>query len=467
MRWVMKRIVATCVWLVVAGTAFAGQDHTAFLKGPFTSGPQVTKECLKCHAQQAHDFMKTVHWTWETTQKVPGKKDITIGKKDAINNFCISIAANWPRCTSCHAGYGWKDATFDFKKPENVDCLVCHDTTRTYKKDQAGAGNPSPSVDLVKVAQNVGKPARNNCGACHFFGGGGDHIKHGDLDSSLIDAKRTYDVHMGTDGANLACQSCHEPKNHVIPGQAMSVSMGQGPRVDCGGCHGAEPHQNARLNKHTATVACQTCHIPAFAKDEATKVWWDWSKAGDKKREPKVDENYMEDYAAIKGEFKWARNVIPTYAWYNGSSDRYLKGEKFDPKKIVYLTKPQGSLKDAKAKIYPFKVMGGKQPYDSKNNYLVTPHTFGGYWKHMDWQKAITDGMKVSGLPYSGSYGFLETKMYWRINHMVVPKEQALKCADCHGEKGRLDWKELGYKGDPQKTGGRKLAKAAKPSFKN
>jgi hypothetical protein len=34
---------------------------------------------------------------------------------------------------------------------------------------------------------------------------------------------------------------------------------------------------------------------------------------------------------------------------------------------------------------------------------------------------------------------------------MVVPKEKALRCADCHGAKGRLDWKALGYAGDPRK----------------
>lgn len=457
MKRVVVSIVSLCAAAVLSGSAYAAPSHADRVTGPFTSGPEVTKACLNCHEQQAKDFMKTVHWTWEATQEVPGKGKAAIGKKVSINNFCISIAANWPRCTSCHAGYGWKDASFDFSKPENVDCLVCHDTTGTYKKEQKSAGNPDPSVDLLKVAQNVGKPGRTNCGSCHFFGGGGDRVKHGDLDSSLTEPKRSYDVHMGTDGANMACQNCHQTQKHDIPGQAMSVSVGEGQRVDCGGCHGAAPHKIDRLNKHTATVACQTCHIPAFAKEDPTKMWWDWSKAGDKERKPKEDENGMEDYAAIKGEFKWQKNVVPTYAWYNGKSERYLLGEKIDPKKIVYLTKPIGSIKDKDSKIYPFKVMAGKQPYDSKNNYLVTPQTFGGYWKHMDWQKAITDGMAASGLPYSGSYGFVETRMYWRINHMVTPKEQALKCADCHSEKGRLNWKELGYKGDPMKVGGRKV----------
>ena len=457
MRKFVNSLIAVCGTVMFATLAQAAQIHMDYIKGPFASGPEVTKVCMKCHEKQAHDFTKTVHWTWESTQAVPGKGKAAIGKKNSVNNFCISIAGNWPRCTSCHAGYGWKDASFDFSKQENVDCLVCHDTTGTYKKEQKSAGNPDPAVDLVKVAQNVGKPSRTNCGNCHFFGGGGDRVKHGDLDTSLMTPKRAYDVHMGTDGANMACQGCHQTQNHDIPGQAMSVSVGEGLRVECGGCHGATPHQNAQLNKHLASVACQTCHIPTFAKDEPTKMMWDWSKAGDKERKAKEDENGMEDYMAIKGEFKWAKDVVPAYAWYNGKSERYLTGEKVNPKNIVYLTKPVGSIKDKNAKIYPFKVMEGKQPYDSKFNYLVTPQTFGGYWKHMDWQKAITDGMKASGMKYSGQYGFVQTKMYWRINHMVVPKAAALSCDDCHGEKGRLDWKALGYAGNPMKVGARKI----------
>ncbi|MGE0157523.1 MAG: cytochrome C, partial [Geobacter sp.] len=55
----------------------------------------------------------------------------------------------------------------------------------------------------------------------------------------------------------------------------------------------------------------------------------------------------------------------------------------------------------------------------------------------------------------SGKYGFVETSMVWSVNHMVVPKDKALKCNDCHGEKGRLDWKALGYKGDPKNPANR------------
>ena len=37
-----------------------------------------------------------------------------------------------------------------------------------------GSGKIVQPPDLTKIAQAVGKPGRQNCGACHFNGGGGD-----------------------------------------------------------------------------------------------------------------------------------------------------------------------------------------------------------------------------------------------------------------------------------------------------
>jgi hypothetical protein len=45
--------------------------------------------------------------------------------------------------------------------------------------------------------------------------------------------------------------------------------------------------------------------------------------------------------------------------------------------------------------------------------------------------------------------------MHWRINHEVVPKKEALSCTDCHSPDGVLNFKALGYSGDPAMTGGR------------
>jgi len=441
------------VFLIVPG--YAATDHGNFIKGPFRSGPDVTRKCLECHETDAREIMKTTHWTWSAKQEVNGKI-IDRGKKNTINNFCISVSGNWPRCTSCHIGYGWKDASFDFSDATKVDCLVCHDTTGTYKKNPKGAGMPKKGVDLVKVARSVGKPSRKNCGACHFYGGGGDRVKHGDLDSSLIDPGRDLDVHMSKDGAGMVCQDCHKTEDHQMKGTALVVTPGPKSHMDCIDCHTSKVHGESLLNKHAETVACQTCHIPTFAREFPTKVFWDWSTAGED-REPESDEYGMHTYHKKKGSFKWGKNIIPTYMWFNGTGGAYLLGDRIDPGEVTRLNWPNGDIRDRKARIHPFKVHRGRQIYDRKYKYLIAPKLFGkgGYWATYSWDSAARLGMKAVSLPYSGEYGFADTVMYWRINHMVAPADKALRCLDCHGDNGRLDWKALGYRGDPLRTGGR------------
>ena len=78
-------------------------DHSKLeaLKGPFKTGPEITKACLSCHNKAGHQVMKSVHWTWEAVNPTTGK---TVGKKVTANNFCGSPISNEARCTSCHAG---------------------------------------------------------------------------------------------------------------------------------------------------------------------------------------------------------------------------------------------------------------------------------------------------------------------------------------------------------------------------
>lgn len=83
-----------------------------------------------------------------------------------------------------------------------------------------------------------------------------------------------------------------------------------------------------------------------------------------------------------------------------------------------------------------------------------------GYWTTFDWDRSFRLAVPITGLAYSGRYGFTETVMYWASTHMVQPAEAALACEACHsstGKPGRLDWTALGYPGDPIRWGGRKL----------
>ena len=458
--------------LVAGGASKSTADHSKFkeLQGPFGSGPEVTKACLACHNEASHQVMKSIHWTWETISPTTGAK---LGKQFAANNFCGSVLSNEPRCTSCHAGYGWTDKNYDFTKQENVDCLACHDTTATYKKVATDAGHPlyeprempkgSGKIvqppDLARIAQHVGKPGRENCGACHFNGGGGDAVKHGDLDTSLIKPSRELDVHMAADGGNMVCADCHTFNAHQPSGSRYAATAKDTKGVDmrhvaheratCESCHTVAPHKEARLNNHANKLACQTCHIPEFARGGiATKTLWDWSTAG--KHGPDGKPLYIKDdhghlsYSAEKGDFAYGENVRPSYKWYNGVVHQLSITDKIDDTKILELNRVEGSAKDPNARIWPFKVMVGKQPYDPVNKTLVVNHVYGNddtsFWSNFNYEKSIKAGMDYAGFPYSGQFDFIETRMNWFITHMVAPKEKAVTCQECHtrSESGRL-----------------------------
>ena len=453
----MKTILSLITIILLNTSLFAQVDHSEFIDGPFNTPQEVTETCLACHDGIDKDIMLTRHWNWlgdEFTDKNGVKT--RIGKRNIINNYCIAIPSNLPRCTSCHIGYGWKDSSFDFTDGRNIDCLICHDQTGKYKKTPTAAGMPDPSVDLLSVARSVGPTTINNCSICHFNGGGGTGVKHGDMDESMLNPSPALDVHMG--GLGFTCSDCHAGENHKILGASHgSIAAGEN-HISCSDCHSDRPHRKKMINDHTQAVACETCHIPTFAREEPTKTWWDWSTAG-KNKKVQVDEFGMPDYAKKKGDFRWDKNVIPDYAWYNGSADYYRYGDKIKPEEVLELNKLAGDIDDTNAKISPFKVMRGKQIYDSRNNYLIVPKLFGkdGYWTSFNWNSASKLGMKEINLPYSGKHGFVETSMYWPINHMVAPVAKSLKCTDCHSKSGnkRLNWEELGYKGDPMFAGGR------------
>lgn len=485
-------------------------DHSKLVKleGP-VDALAVTRNCLSCHPNEGKAILGTAHWNWQgaSPYTVGHEKRNDLGKRsNAMNNFCLNVNANWPACTSCHIGYGWKDAGFDFRDAGKIDCLICHDTTGTYQKAPEGAGFPPENIDLVAIARSVGRPGRANCGSCHFQGGG-DAVKHGDMNTLMKKPSREYDVHMGVgeNGLNFNCQDCHKTRNHMISGRSISVAPVEGD-ISCEYCHTDKPHIGAEpidyhLNRHVKHVACQTCHIPIYGKDKPTMISWDWSTAG--KGLPETTDQYgMPTYNPRMGSFEWVQDAKPSYFWYNGTVRRYLLGDRIQEAAggVTEITKPMGAIGDPAARIYPFKIHRGRQVSDSVYQYLIAPQLWNGFWNDQNWDKAAENGMRQVGLPYSGKYTFVDTAMYWGVSHAVVPKEKALSCAQCHetlarapycgrchqekagvdfaalshrgrdiqqktqaGKEARnpagkgdyIDFKALGYKGDPIETGGR------------
>lgn len=466
---------AAAQWAEVPSHSRSTADHSKFkeLQGPFKSGSEVTQACLSCHTEAAKQVMGTRHWTWEYTNPDTGQQ---LGKKTMLNSFCIGDRSNEAFCQSCHVGYGWKDETFNFLDESKVDCLVCHNTGG-YKKPAGmagevptertelppGSGKFIDPVDLAMVARHIGQTSNATCGSCHYAGGGGDGVKHGDLDSSLNTASPSLDVHMASKakgGAGFACATCHQADGHQIAGSriSMTASDPHGPMLrgdtvhagrnaaTCQSCHGDKPHRQGLLsvellNNHTNKLACQSCHIPAFARGGiATKMAWDWSTAGQLTAEgkpfQKKDEHGHVIYDSKKGDFQLSKNVVPDYVWFNGKVSFTTQDMKIDPAQVLKINAFMGGPEDPDARIWPVKRFQGKQPYDVVHKQLLVPHTATpddtAFWFNFDWDKALGAGATATGHPYSGQHDFVKTEMLWPITHMVAPAKDAVACASCH-----------------------------------
>ncbi|HIE55601.1 MAG TPA: hypothetical protein EYP90_10540, partial [Chromatiaceae bacterium] len=231
-------------------------DHSKLkeLQQTFLSGNEITSACLTCHTEASDQIKKTLHWTWTDDNSPPGNR---MGKAQySINNFCISTNnMQDKKCDSCHIGWNGKQG--------EIACLKCHGQTSFdfeeafddyhafYQSDDPEEREMAKEIQasIQEAAQAVGRPTRSNCGSCHFYGGGGNGVKHGDLDSSMIKPNKALDVHMGLDGQNFQCVRCHTTIAHNIAGRIYGTPAAMdrrsliqddlAPKIMCESCHGA------------------------------------------------------------------------------------------------------------------------------------------------------------------------------------------------------------------------------------
>ena len=440
-------------------SAFA-QDHTENVSGPFENSQQVTEECLLCHEDVGEEVLQSNHWNWLSSNLTQSDYNKELSEINfPINSFCIAVIGDTSACITCHLAEELKKDSFEFNEAANIDCLVCHEQTGTYVKAPLEKLNDTTEIDLLTISQSVAKPTSKNCGTCHFSKTGGVLLRNGGMDKSLYKPSEELDYHQGVLG--FGCSDCHETSAHSIAGGFSSEEN----KVACENCHDASPHEKELLNDHYSAVTCETCHIPYYAREEATVTYWNWSKAGQETNSSTTNKD-EKIYNKKLGELILAKNVKPEYYWRNGSVDYYELGETMENTKLVELNKPAGSISDANSKISPFEVLISKQPYDEGNKNIVVPNLTGeeGYWKTFYWVSASEKGMSELGIEFSGKVDFVETKMYRPINHLVMSSDNALKCTTCHGKGGEklLNWKALGYPDDPIKKGGRAKNKLLK-----
>lgn len=412
-------------------------------------GPQT---CVACHATEAEDALHSEHMKWE-------------GKWSQVNTYCTSPEPADYACLSCHASTG----KVTNQTVNDVDCLICHSdtyrrslqpldipvtvtdwqgTTKTYmtpRKNAEGNYTMQPRFDLMppgttmeQLAQNVHLPTRATCLRCHAGAGGGDGVKRGDISSVTINPPLTSDVHMSPQGANFTCQTCHVTTDHKIAGKGIDLRISEGGAVKaCADCHSAKPHGSSDLNKHTDRVACQTCHIPAFARDVATEMSRDWTHP-------------VWNPAACSGQGGWvgeevkASNVVPQYTFWNGASYVYDLAQSISAQSdgSYAMAAAEGDINGAGSKLYPIKLHQAVQPRHDATGRMVQYDVL---WNFMTgkYEEAAARGVAFMGL--SGSYSWVHTTAEQLITHGVAPEDDALACAACHNDGPQMDLQALGY----------------------
>ena len=304
---------------------------------------------------------------------------------------------------------------FDFTDETKIDCLVCHDQSGQYGK--ADSGYPAEATDLVLAAGSVGRPTRTNCGSCHSTGGGGNGVKHGDLDNTLNYPNETIDFHMGV--LDMQCVDCHTTTDHQISGTSTSVKLIDDNPVSCTDCHNSLPHQDDRLNSHTDRVACETCHIPEYAVKDPTKLWWDWSTAG---QDGLSDDPH--EYLKIKGSFVYGTQRHPRVLLVRRHGRAVSLGRSDRPRghHRSSTTRTEASTIRSPRSTRSRFIADSSRTTPS-HNYFIQPNLVGdeGYWTIFDWDIALQNGADDTGFDFSGEYGFARSDMYWPLEHMVAP----------------------------------------------
>jgi hypothetical protein len=398
----------------------------------------------------------------------------TAGKNDgAINTYCGTIeTSRWSTCANCHAGYGQRpQSDSSTGQLNNIDCLMCHQddyartpaapfedvpaiaedgsTPRTIQvpvEDAFGFSfmpdESEMSITALEAARTVHATTRTSCLRCHANASESDGGKRGDISSVTANPPLSSDVHMSPQGQDFTCADCHDAGNHQVYGRGLDLRPNDVDQsYSCENCHPSQPHSDARTNAHTAHVSCQACHISTFAKDVSTEMARDW-------RTPVYRDT------ALNGEGGWkpaetrSSNVIPTYQWFDGTSQVYILGQvpTLNSSGQYALGVPLGDVTSADAKLFPMKEhLSVSAMHDATGQ--IIPHSTFTYYTTGSFDQAITDGMAQAGL--TGSYTIVDVHTYQTINHGVEPAADALVCGECHDELGtgspRLDLQDLGY----------------------
>lgn len=463
----MKRLhLIAAMGILILASAMPAAARKTYSHQKYFEHYEGTKTCLKCHKKQAREAFHSQHYQWKApAPNVVDSHGKSWGKLNMVNDYCTNPLVIWKHeyknkdgkvveegCSKCHAGFGMiPSEEMSDEQLENIDCLICHahGYRRGLYENEDGTLEWKSilwknRVGLDSVSKRISKPTRTACLRCHAGSGGGPNYKRGDLEYQLTECDSNFDVHMAKDGNDFQCIDCHAGEDHKIPGSGADIAGDEMPEknimCDNDDCHGSEPHEAEILNHHTKRIFCTACHIPEFAKADATNMKRDWSKG-----------HYSEEKGKYTYTAEFRKNVTPAFAWWNGKTvHMQLPGEPVQKNADgeIMVAVPEGSKADSNSRIFAFKEYHAVMPVLKDKNWILPIET-GYFYITGDMDAAVKRAAeKFYGIK-DASFTWAPTIHYQGLFHEVQPAKNALGCLDCHGPNGRLDWKALGYEGDP------------------
>lgn len=424
------------------------------------TGPET---CVGCHEAEANAAHASVHYQQNGSTPYVTNIDGKAGKTEkAYNSYCgTPVTSPRSTCAGCHVSNGkYPTEVATTEQLNNVDCMMCHQenyariaappyelipatdasglprTLQLPLEDETGfsfiPNEAKMTISTLEAARTVHPTTRATCLRCHAGASGSNGGKRGDMSTITIDPPVSSDVHMSSHGENMNCSECHNAGNHRVRGRGLDLRPSDtAERFTCAKCHTDTPHEGssgdtASINAHANRVACQTCHIPTFAKDISTEMSRDW-------QQPHFSATACNGQGAwVPGEIR-ASNVTPAYKWFDGSSYVYAMGQVPTARDdgMLAMGVPNGSVNSAMAKIYPMKEHTSTVAQHDASGTLI-PHSTFSFFASGNFDKAVQDGMKTMGI--SGSYTMKQVHTYQTINHGVEGGDSALQCGNCHTE---------------------------------
>ncbi len=355
------------------------------------------------------------------------------------------FAMDWLTCTDATApcNFQWTETVMrtDYLGVSRSWTLPIENENGDF---QYGPDAVAMAIDIVGAAQTVHLPTRQTCLSCHAYAAGTDCGKRGDMGTGSVAPPVDVDVHMSEQGENFSCQRCHATENHRILGRGLDIRPSERAEImTCltGACHTPMPHNNSQLDRHTAHVACQTCHIPQFAKLNSTEMERDWTK-------PQWAPGLFGGQGGYKPEEIRQMFVTPSYRWYDGTSRVYALGQVpvANADGQYEFGVPNGDVASPGAKIHPMKEHTSNSARHDATG-IIIPHATSEYFFTGDFDHGVQKGMQLTGM--SGAWTLVPVHTYQTINHGVEPAGNALACGQCHasysGGPVRMDLESLGY----------------------